>query len=34
MSTEKIFSRLKDKRIEEALARIPKVGVEAIEKFL
>jgi len=34
VSTEKTFFGLKDKQIEEALARIPKVGAEVIKKFM
>nr|POE86295.1 hypothetical protein CFP56_07098 [Quercus suber] len=33
ISTEKAFSKLKDKQIEEALAKISKVGAVVVEKF-
>lgn len=33
MSTEKAFSKLKDKQIDDALAKLQKVGPKAVEKF-
>ena len=33
ISTEKAFSKLKDKQIEEALAKIPEAGATMVEKF-
>ena len=33
ISTKKAFSRLKDKKIEEVLAKISKASAEAVEKF-
>jgi len=33
ISTKKAFSKLKDKQIEEALAKISKVGAMTVEKF-
>lgn len=33
IDTDKAFSRLKDKQIDEALLKVEKAGVEAVEKF-
>lgn len=33
VSTEKAFSKLKDKQIDKALAKLQKVGPKAVEKF-
>ena len=33
INTEKAFSKLKDKQINEALIKVKKVGFEAMEKF-
>nr|POF09658.1 hypothetical protein CFP56_10837 [Quercus suber] len=33
INTEKVFSKLKDKQINEALTNVEKVGFEAVEKF-
>lgn len=31
--TEKVFSRLKDKQIDEAFIKVEKAGLKAVEKF-